>query len=132
MLTETDSRVSGFIYPSEVKVRLVLSPQAVVSHLHQTQRLKHQRRQTVSSVWTQVRRYLQVLGRLHVQPRDVLDQLVDLVHHGMLVRSEPGAERTEDTESPPRSRKRHKPPHGEETETRRAGKRQTVSKAAPL
>lgn len=99
MLTETDSRVSGFIYPSEVEVRLVLSPQAVVSHLHQTQRLKHQRRQTVSGVWTQVRRYLQVLGRLHVQPRDVLDQLVDLVHHRMLVRSEPGAERTEKTRS---------------------------------
>lgn len=43
MLTETDSRVSGFIYPSEVEVRLVLSPEAVVSHLHQTQRFKHQK-----------------------------------------------------------------------------------------
>lgn len=43
MLTETDSHVCGFIYPSEVKVRLVLSPEAVVSHLHQTQRLKHHR-----------------------------------------------------------------------------------------
>lgn len=91
-----------FHYPAEVEVRLVLSSDAVVSHLHQTRPRKGEIvgltiLLVFSNVWIQVGRYLQVLGRFHVQPRDVLDHLVYLVHHGMLVCSEPGAERTERT-----------------------------------
>lgn len=41
-------------------------------------------------MWTE--RYLQVLGCGHVQPGDVLDPLVDLLHHRMFMGSEPGAE----------------------------------------
>lgn len=37
--------------------------------------------------------HLQVLGSADVQAGDVLDPLVDLIHHWMFERSEPGAER---------------------------------------